>query len=365
MKKAMIYAYTANNLGDDLFLYLLCARYPEVKFTLYAPAIYKRTFAHMHNLEVIPSDHLIQKLIRTIGKPFQRTYSYREHIAKRKDLAIYIGGSLFAEQADWEKSVQNIKSMMKHNLPFFIIGANFGPFTSAKFYNTYANIFSNCTDICFRDEQSRNIFHQFKHVRRAPDVVYGLPKMNTTKSENLILISVIYPSIRQELRGKNTMYFHSIKKIAEHCISRGYEVCLMSFCKQEKDDIAVEKIISLIPQHMQQHIQTYHYETNIKEALRVIATSRAVVASRFHAMIIGFVMQKAVYPIIYSDKMKTVLTEMEYKADYCTIERLSTLDPENVFVALHQHPVDVNKQIEDAAEHFLGLDRYVMMSDRT
>src|SRR5699024_1160694 len=44
MKKVMVYAYSQFNLGDDLFIKILCERYPETQFVLYAPKQYKRCF---------------------------------------------------------------------------------------------------------------------------------------------------------------------------------------------------------------------------------------------------------------------------------------------------------------------------------
>src|SRR5690625_2356463 len=50
MKKVMVYAYTQFNLGDDLFIKILCERYPETQFVLYAPKKYKRCFQGMRNI---------------------------------------------------------------------------------------------------------------------------------------------------------------------------------------------------------------------------------------------------------------------------------------------------------------------------
>ena len=44
MKKIKVYAYTRQNLGDDLFIKILCERYPNTQFVLYAPNVYKDIF---------------------------------------------------------------------------------------------------------------------------------------------------------------------------------------------------------------------------------------------------------------------------------------------------------------------------------
>ena len=49
MKKVKVYAYTRQNLGDDLFLKILCERYKNTKFILYAPEVYKEIFKNDNN----------------------------------------------------------------------------------------------------------------------------------------------------------------------------------------------------------------------------------------------------------------------------------------------------------------------------
>ena len=44
MKKVFVYAYMAQNLGDDLMVRILCDRYPRVQFNLYADNFYKKAF---------------------------------------------------------------------------------------------------------------------------------------------------------------------------------------------------------------------------------------------------------------------------------------------------------------------------------
>ncbi len=57
-KKVMIYAYCNFNLGDDLFIKILCERYPEVHFLLYAPIEYKYYFKWLPNITVYPRNNI-------------------------------------------------------------------------------------------------------------------------------------------------------------------------------------------------------------------------------------------------------------------------------------------------------------------
>ena len=71
MKKVLIYAYMAGNLGDDLMVLVLCQRYPNVNFRLWADKSYKKRFQHIRNLKVYsPDDKKV--LFWNAGKKFRR-----------------------------------------------------------------------------------------------------------------------------------------------------------------------------------------------------------------------------------------------------------------------------------------------------
>lgn len=59
MKRIMINAYTTFNLGDDLFIKVLCERYPNTEFILYAPKEYKINFKNSSNLKVISNSNIL------------------------------------------------------------------------------------------------------------------------------------------------------------------------------------------------------------------------------------------------------------------------------------------------------------------
>src|SRR5690625_151431 len=96
MKKVMVYAYTAFNLGDDLFIKILCERYPQTMFYLVAPKSYRELFADIDNLKIIPRESFIRRSLNLIMKKLFRKYRFTERlIAKKCDASVYIGGSLF------------------------------------------------------------------------------------------------------------------------------------------------------------------------------------------------------------------------------------------------------------------------------
>lgn len=359
MKKVMVYAYTVFNLGDDLFIKILCERYPHIKFVIYAPEKYRYTFKDIDNLEIIPSDIFLVKILDSLYRKLNGYSFVRKFMAKDCDAAIYIGGSLFIERDKWRRGLKDVKSMILKKKPFFLLGANFGPFKDKEFYNQYREIFKGFTDICFREEYSYNIFKDLNNVRVADDIIFQLkPRMDEEHSKSIV-ISVIKPSIRKHLVEYDDIYYNKIKDISIYFIKRGYKITLMSFCEHEGDSEAIDKIISLIPHTYSSHVNKYYYKLNIDEALDVIAKSSLVVATRFHSMILGWLYNKPVYPIVYSDKMTNVINDVGFTGLYSKVQNIESLTPENVYNNMTIKLLDTSLQVDNSEKQFKVLDNYL------
>lgn len=356
MKKVMIYAYTQFNLGDDLFIKILCERYPETTFILHAPGDYQHAFKELDNIRVFPSDTFIVRGFNVIFKSLHITSFSRQLLAKSCDAVVHIGGSLFIQQEDWQKTLENTKAMRIKGKPFFLLGANFGPFQDEHFYLEHKRIFKTYTDICFREAHSYDLFKDLANVRMADDIVFQLDKKAMPRQEQSIVLSIIKPSIRKHLADYDAIYYRKMKEIAIYFIEKGYHVTLMSFCAYEGDDEAVERIMSFIPVNYANQVTKHFYKLNIKETLDIIASSRFVVASRFHAMILGWVFKKAVFPIVYSAKMTHVMQDVGFNGAYTDFKQLGTLKAEQVFASMETNSIDISKQIKHAATQFERLD---------
>lgn len=353
----MIYAYTASNLGDDLFIQFLCQRYPMVNFVIHAPKQYKQTFRHIPNLSIIPSDGLFLKLLRSLLKVCKREYFIREQIARTCDIQVYIGGSLFIEHENDRTSLPNLKSMAK-NKPLHILGANFGPYTTDIFYQTHADIFSNIADICFRDKASYNLFKLIPTVRHAPDILFHKPKHYP--HSKYIVISVIYLENRPDLAHHAEKYYTWMANTTSYLIKKGYAVTLMSFCENEGDDEAIRRIQAKIPTSQLPQVTTHLYKTNMHSALGIIKYATAIIATRFHAMILGWNFSKPVLPIIYSDKTKNVIEDGLFPGKYVEIPHIEDYSTTFVYEQLHTRPFDTTELAIQSESHFEKLDVLLM-----
>src|SRR5699024_9242500 len=206
---------------------------------------------------------------------------------------------------------------------------------------------------------SYQLFNDLKNVRMADDVVFQLKTESAKHQTNSIIISVIKPSFREELKNYDKIYYEKIKEIAIGFIRKGYEITLISFCEYEGDKDAIDTIIASIPAEYKENIKTHLYKYNIEETLKVISTSRFIVATRFHSMVLGWLFKKAVYPIAYSDKMINVMKDINFTGPYTEFENLNRLQAEQVINSMYSKHIDISKQVMGSEKHFKILDKYL------
>lgn len=364
LKRMLIHAYTKFNLGDDLFVKLLCERYPDTHFVLPARSEYKQCFASLSNLTLYPIESIWVRGIRKVLKKLklgsidiQKVLLKR--LARRCDGVVQIGGSVFMQGARWKEDYAWKLDVFDSRKPYFVLGANFGPYKDDTFYVRHRELFSTYTDICFRDRYSYDLFKDLGNVRLAPDIIFQHAKPDNPRNGKYVVISVIKPSDRESLKDFDAMYYNKIKEIAVAFAEEGYGVKLMSFCEYEGDEEAVKAIHSLIPQVYADRVNMYFYKTNLEEAVGLLASSGMIVATRFHAMILGWVFGKPVFPIAYSEKTTNVMNDAGFTGAYADLKAMDSLDPEEVVRSLNTNTLNVSVLARQAERHFEKLDNYL------
>lgn len=365
-KKMMINAYTEFNLGDDLFIKVLCERYPDTRFMIIAPRLYKLVFKDLTNLKVYASDSV---LFRGINYVFRKLKLHNNFLQKllgdQSDGTVHIGGSIFMQGEHWQEYVEHLEAMRNKSKPYYLMGANFGPYTDEEYVQVHRRIFPEYTDISFREQYSYDLFKDLGNVRLAPDIIFQLkygqdqmPSGLTATAGRTIAISVIKPSAKN-LSGFDNLYYEKMKDVAIYFIKQGYAVHFMSFCQHEGDQEAISQILGLIPAEYQEQTHVHLYKTNIDEILSALAGASCVVASRFHAMILGWVFNKPVFPVAYSKKMINVMEDAYFTGKYTDFSHLAELTPEQVYESMATNRLDVTLQANQAEKHFEQLDAYL------
>ena len=247
-------AYLEKNLGDDLFLKILVDRYKNHKF--YAIS---NTYSSKNNLQIYKNT-LKMKILNKLGLK-EKVY------IDSKDISVSIGGSMYIEGL----SPIERKKIYGNN-PYYILGSNFGPYKTDEFYQKSYRLFETAEDVCFRDKYSYNLFKDLPNIRYAPDIVFTLDKSSIKISEQKkVIISVIdcENEVGKQYQGK---YENLIKEMIYFFIEHHYKVCLMSFCKRENDEIAIERILENLDIRTKEKIEKYYYNRKYRRSIKFFRT---------------------------------------------------------------------------------------------
>ena len=332
----LVNAYVNMNLGDDLFLVELAKRYPQQQFVLPAKNKYvAKAFSSCPNIQVVTEFH----------------HSY----IKSCKNTILLGGSIFMERKYWRINYQKNLQLQKKSKKTFVLGANFGPYTTEEFLKVHKKFFEKCRDVCFRDRASYQLFSEQKRVRKAADIIFSLESLPKARGKGLV-ISVIYPKNRPDLADCEQNYYQALAGLASEAIKQNIPVCFVSFCDNEGDNLAIEGILELVSKEERKLIRTYSYHGEIQEALGVLLSAEYIVATRFHGTVLGLLMEKKVYPIIYSNKTRNMLQDVGFSGESCEMKELKSLTLKQVQANAQIH-INLEEIAQKAREQYEKLDR--------
>lgn len=330
MKRIRLYGYFNQNLGDDLMVRLLAARYPDIRFFSHSWQPIPRT-PNLENLETLQQkygrfNHILNILTLYKRKDFLLNAIKRRY-AKECICSVYIGGSIYMQDGDAEARLRREEEKLQHG-PLFVIGANIGPYRDEAFREGFEDYFRRCGGVTFRDRAS---FEQFQHcgnVRYAPDVVLNL-KAAPEASDGSVLISVIDLAHRPELAAWQEEYEDFMARLCEACIRQGKRPVLLSFCEAQGDARAAERILEKLAPDHRARTGTLYYRGNAEEMHHAFARAERVIATRFHAMILALCYEKPVFAVCYNEKLTNVLHDLGFER-FCSIPELKDMDAEGI-----------------------------------
>ena len=353
MKRAILHFYSANNLGDDLFVGIITCRYDAI-FTLITYQ-HNDYFSKISNTR-LTSGNFNKFLSRTLKFITGRNNPLLRYHAKTNDLMVYAGVSIFIEgnnAGHWVKEADFYNSL---RIPYYLLGSNIGPYESDSFLSTIKIILNGAEDVCLRDTASYDLVKDLPNARVASDIAFTLDTSPyDTTSDKLAVFSVINcddrfsPKITQK-------YEQEIAKLSRNLAAAGYRVVLMSFCKYEGDEDAIRRIITNGGEGFKEIVSTHYYNGDLEKSLALLAKSEIIVASRFHGAILGLLFGKKVLPMAYSSKTTNILKDMSFRGPIIDINNIYEFDGSSFnFSTLEVN--NVSDQVKLAEKQFQELDK--------
>jgi len=340
------------NLGDDLFVHMIARRYPEHTFTVVVNKEYRTSFISEPNVKVIG-----------LGRPtrlLNRFINIYELIEKQNDISVIISGSIFQEFKNDAYAIKRLQALPGRINPTYLLGANYGPYETEEYYNRSREYLDGLQDVCFRDFWSKELFQDMEHIRCAPDIIFGVEKILTNKSNKRqdCVISVMDFRKKAYLLPYADDYEDFILRAIKYYNSQNYNTILVSFCKKEGDEDAIERILNSTSADLRSKIAIKKYDgTNWEEIVDTIRRAACMVSSRFHSMILGAVFGVPTLPVVYNDKTLHTLTDMGLEQYALTLDQLKKFQDWNVSSWKPDSIDEIKKQSED---HFKILDTVLL-----
>lgn len=343
MKKVLLMAYVRKNLGDDLYIKMITTKYSNFLFFLRV-----QENEYIDELSKIPNLHI--EICKNLKNEL-----YNSNI-QEFDACVYIGGSIFIEPKnkplyfnDFDKFLIKCK---KNNIPFYYISCNFGPYYTSKYLEYSRILFSHCSDICFRDKYSYQLFKDISTVRYAPDFVlnYNLPPHSIVT--NSIGISVVNLENRDLSKYQDTYLKVLVNNINDY-INIGKKVYLFSFCKYEGDEKAIDKIVNCLKN--KDNVYIVKYSGNLEEFIDVYSQMEYFICTRFHSFILSSMLKQKSYLLSYSSKMNNVAFDLDLDLPIINIENLTRDSKLNLRDFKIAEEENLNKAIVKSKEQEKGI----------
>lgn len=320
-KNIFLSGYWATNFGDDLFVKIICERYPEYRFNLETTKAHGLVFNDISNLSVHnKKDNIFFHIKNRVTNNYLATSNYFK-LYNIIPTYIELGGSIFMMPANKsnKRALNKRKHIRKIAQNYLVIGSNFGPYFYEEQVNEYQSFFNSLNGTVFRDTNSLELFSEVSNISLASDVVFNLniSKYIESYSNNTVVISVINTN-------KNKIAYESfLSNSIINFIGQGKKIVLMSFCKQQGDLKFAKNLVKNLPSKYKVHVRLFNHE-NIDDSLFLLSQAELIIATRFHAMILGWLFKKPTFVISYSSKTTNVINDIFSEQRFIEIEDIST-----------------------------------------
>lgn len=366
--RVLLFACIEKNIGDDLFVKTLCDRYPNTEFEITSAADYGM-LADIPNLRF---SRLLRKwMFVSTAKP-KAWYKVLIQkclepilaflIGKRK-VAVYIVGNSFK---NYHYSGPNQSKWMKQRIrlaeSFYLISTNFGPYSDEQWARDFIPIFSKMTDVCFRDKNSYAMFQQIPSVRYAPDAVLTMGKKNREVAigdeKKVIVISVIDCSASnrsERLKIQVDAYEEKMAEIANIYTKSGAQVILLN-SNAKQDAPAAKRILEKCT--VKDAVRIMDYDGDIAPVLDLYKKASGIVATRLHTIILAWLYDLPVFPVIYDIKVDNVMSSYGFEGSSCWIDQIETIRSEDIVRILDEYDFQLSRDIISGAQNqFYYLDK--------
>lgn len=366
--RVLLFACIEKNIGDDLFVKTLCERYPNTVFEITSSANYGM-LADIPNLRF--SLLLKYWMFISAAEPKARYKVFMKNclepilrfcIGKRKTAVWIVGNAFKNYHYRGLSQSEGTRKRVKLAESFYLLSTNFGPYYDERWLRDCKTIFAEMTDLCFRDKSSYELFRQIPSARYAPDAILSLGKIRRIEPDECeketIIISVIDCSTSSRdswLKKLAEVYETKMAEIANKYLNKGTQIILLD-SNTKQDFPAAKRIFDRCIK--KDDVRIVDYDGDIAPVFDIYRKASGIIATRLHTIILAWLHDLPVFPIVYDIKVENVLKSYGFAGNSCWIDKIEELPTEYIVQSLEKYdfllPDDI---ICDAHDQFQYLDQ--------
>lgn len=379
--------YSVKNFGDDMFVKIFADRFSDYDISLVCNPLHVPQWfpenVHMHQVAswMINVNKKIAKILKGgffSQKLLMMNADMIKNLRKCVDASAIVTGSLYMDwpEADEKEITSSVDPKVNRNFAIsssykdadgdFIIGANIGPIYHKTFIQKVEKEIANLNHITLRDWASYQLITDRSNVQYAPDVLFSIANWNIEidpKYIGKVLISVINLQYLRLSDEQREAYFRLIKQVI--CWLGPEKCCMVSFCKKEGDDHAVDHIRLMLDAESNAKLSYLGYEDNPYEILSAFKSCEFVISTRFHSMILAAVFGKKMFPISYNCKIENYLLDLKFSGKYAVLNDIESVMLEDVQQNYFSELCYDNSQhIRYVDNQFYALEMYLKSKKR-
>ena len=208
--------------------------------------------------------------------------------------------------------------------------------------------------ITCRDQASyRWLLHNTRkpEIHYLPDILLSIPEvwLPRNNAPEMLGISMMHRAGDRE----DCEYYRAMAEIADEWVREtGKGVILMAFDTGKEDDLFACRAVRALMQFPDRaEIVAHHEGTEIPAAF---ARCEKIIGARFHSMVLALRMGIPFYPLIFREKMRNLLKDIQYPFPACDLDAIDNASLRD-FLKSDQDPYPVKKDIYIRASEHMRL----------
>ena len=288
--------YFDRNFGDDMMMKLVVRSFPEITFLVRDTA----------DTPLLSEPNVVQK-----------DRDECERFSK-----LIVTGSGFMINTDAAYIMELIWFLKGHHPGEYCLGCNIEPLEGIVKRFLISKKLNQFKLITCRDQASYRWLRQNTRkpeIHCLPDIVFSFPEEWIPRCSHPEMLGI---SLMHRVGDRDDCpYYRAMAEVADEWIRKtGKGVILMAFDTGKEDDLFACRAVQALMQYPDRTEIAAHREgPEIPEAF---ARCSKIIGARFHSMVLALRMGIPFYPVLFREKMRNLIYDMNYSVSGCAIDRI-------------------------------------------